>query len=104
MKVNAINIFRIFQESLTNIVRHSSATLVETILEQKEGNLLLTIKDNGKGFDPIEVKAKHSLGLIGMKERVRIFHGELIIEHNKPKGTVVKVKVPLMTEYINALP
>jgi signal transduction histidine kinase len=55
----------------------------------------LIIKDNGHGFDPNEAKKKNSLGLIGMKERVLMVQGELNIESEKLKGTVVTLKIPL---------
>ena len=88
------NIFRIYQEALTNIARHASATLVETILEHGDDDIRLIVKDNGQGFDFNEVRKKDSLGLVGMKERARMFHGDLVIEHNKPSGTVITLKIP----------
>ena len=91
------NIFRVYQEALTNIARHACATKVETQLEQKNDHIRLIIKDDGKGFDPDEVKTRNSLGLLGMKERALMLHGELTIESNTPKGTVVILKVPLLT-------
>ena len=90
----SINIFRVYQEALTNIARHANATLVETILKQEDNHISLVVKDNGEGFDLNEVKKKNSLGLIGMKERAAMFHGDLIIESNKPRGTVIILKVP----------
>jgi PAS domain S-box-containing protein len=90
------NIFRVHQEALTNIVRHAETTRIETALEKKDGWLLLIIKDHGKGFDVDEEKNKNSLGLIGMKERALMLHGELVIESVKRKGTVITLKVPLL--------
>src|SRR5438128_1164251 len=63
-----INLFRIVQESLTNVGRHSGATKVVIDLETHQNRLLLTIKDNGKGFDPVAAGKKGSLGLLGMRE------------------------------------
>jgi two-component system sensor histidine kinase DegS len=54
------------------------------------------IRDNGKGFDVDEEKDKNSFGLIGMKERALMLHGELVIESVKHKGTVITLKVPLL--------
>jgi len=88
------SIFRVYQEALPNIARHANATRVETVLEQKEGYIRLLIKDDGEGFDLNEVKTKRSLGLIGMKERALMFQGELVVERNKPKGTIVLLKIP----------
>lgn len=90
----ATNIFRVYQEALTNITRHAYATQVETLFEERDACIWLTIKDNGEGFDWNSVKTKNSLGLVGMKERARIFQGEIIIKPNNPQGTVVILKVP----------
>jgi PAS domain S-box-containing protein len=91
----ATNVFRIYQEALTNIARHSGATEVQTVLELKDGMLHLSIKDNGVGFDPKEVKKKKSLGLVGMKERARMFEGQLSFETNHPSGTNIELNIPL---------
>lgn len=90
------NIFRVYQEALTNIARHAQATLVETSITKKDGYVCLLIKDNGIGFDMEEVKNKNSLGLIGMRERALLFQGELDIKSEKRKGTVIILKVPLL--------
>ena len=89
------NVFRVHQEALTNIARHAQATQIETILERNDGSLLLVIKDNGNGFNVDEEKSINSIGLIGMKERALMLHGELTIESEKGKGTVVTLKVPI---------
>jgi signal transduction histidine kinase len=90
----AINIFRIYQEALTNIARHAQASQVQTTMLQQNGLIQLTIEDNGIGVDLNEVKNKKSLGLISMKERARLFKGEVMIEQRVPQGTVVTVKLP----------
>jgi PAS domain S-box-containing protein len=90
------NIFRVHQEALTNIARHAHATQIETTLLKKDNDwLLLTIQDNGKGFDLNDEKSKSSFGLIGMKERALMLRGELVIESVKGKGTIIKLNVPL---------
>jgi two-component system sensor kinase len=61
---------------------------------QQNGLIQLTIEDNGIGVDLNEVKNKKSLGLISMKERARLFKGEVMIEQRVPQGTVVTVKLP----------
>lgn len=91
----ATNIFRIYQESLTNIARHAEATFVSTELAMYENDLQLTVRDNGKGIDLELAKEKKSLGLIGMRERARMFNADLIIKNNVPSGTVIRLKVPL---------
>lgn len=90
------NVFRVYQEILTNVMRHAKATLVETNLAVKENNIILEVKDNGQGFDFEEVKNKGSLGLVGMKERVLLFNGQLIIDSKKSKGTIVTLRVPII--------
>ena len=87
------NLFRICQESLTNVMRHASATKVDCTI-QKEGNkIILMIEDNGEGFDTSQ-KTK-SLGLLGMQERALLINGELTIESSKESGTRIKVEVEL---------
>jgi PAS domain S-box-containing protein len=88
------NIFRVYQEALTNIARHAQANSVETTLEKKEGSIILTVKDDGNGIDPQPASRKNSLGLIGMRERAMLFNGELLIKSEKQKGTSVILKIP----------
>jgi PAS domain S-box-containing protein len=92
----ATAVFRVYQETLTNVARHADATIVETTLEESDEFVTLTVKDNGIGFDPNQVQMKNSLGLIGMKERVLLFRGELTIESSKTKGTLIILRVPLI--------
>jgi PAS domain S-box-containing protein len=87
------NLFRIFQESLTNIIRHANATIVEASLSQKNDTLVFTIADNGDGFET-NVTSR-TFGLLGMKERVIMINGIFNIESEAGKGTKIIVKVPL---------
>ncbi|NWF76113.1 MAG: CHASE2 domain-containing protein [Nitrospirae bacterium] len=87
-------IFRIFQETLTNIARHAHATKVNISLMKKSGNIELQIQDNGKGITEDEINNPKSFGLIGMRERVKIFGGNIIIKGMKDMGTQVTVKIP----------
>ncbi len=91
----ATNIFRIFQESLTNISRHSKATEVTTTLNIKEDLLTLNIKDNGIGFNETEIKNKKTLGILGMKERAVLIKGHYEIISDTDNGTSVIISVPL---------
>ena len=88
-------IFRIFQESLTNVARHAHATRVEARLERKADQLIFQVRDNGRGFDPAEAKARKSLGLVGMQERALMLNGELQVEGVPGAGTTMILRIPL---------
>jgi signal transduction histidine kinase len=89
------SVFRIVQEALTNVLRHSSATRVDINIEHQSDCVFLSITDNGKGVTPEEKRAQHSLGLAGMKERAHIAGGEMSIIGQAGKGTTVTVRVPV---------
>src|SRR5262249_28288174 len=91
----ATAVFRIFQESLTNIARHAKATEVQISVKRANGNLVLRLQDNGKGIQPEDVHGSRSLGILGMQERVRLLNGELSIDGSNGQGTVVSVDIPL---------
>jgi two-component system sensor histidine kinase UhpB len=88
-------VYRIFQETVTNIARHSNATMVKIFLEMRPHEILLHIKDNGRGIPQEKIESTTSFGLIGMRERVRILQGELKISGVKGRGTLVEVTIPL---------
>ena len=88
-------IFRIFQETMTNVVRHANATKVKIDLKQNGGELTLRVKDDGKGITDKQIASPNSIGLIGMKERVTFLGGRLKIAGGKHKGTTVTVSLPL---------
>ena len=87
-------LFRILQETLTNIVRHAQATHVKISIEEDTGFIILTVEDNGKGITEREVSDSKSLGLLGIRERALIFGGEVQISGSKGRGTRVEVKIP----------
>lgn len=90
-----IAFYRIVQEALNNVVRHSKAKSVDVILEPREGSLVLIIEDDGVGFDPQAVPGKAGrMGLFGMRERAEMLGGKLIIESGVGKGTTLVVEVP----------
>lgn len=91
----ATAIFRVFQETLTNVARHSQATLVEVQLELREGAFRLQVRDNGRGFDQADALTKHSLGILGMRERVELLGGGFDVDSVIGGGTTVTVIVPL---------
>ena len=89
----ATAVFRIFQEALTNIARHASASHVRVALELERGRIKLEVEDDGVGIP--ESAGNTSLGLLGMRERARRLGGECDIRRVEPRGTLVRVSVPL---------
>jgi signal transduction histidine kinase len=96
----AVAVFRIFQEALTNVARHSRATKVVVDLREGERDLfgdesfVLEIRDNGRGITQEEIMNPASLGLLGMKERVLSFGGEVSIRAESGGGTAVILQIP----------
>jgi PAS domain S-box-containing protein len=91
----ATALFRIFQEALTNILRHAQATSVAILIEEEAKELILEIKDNGRGITKDESSGSQSLGLVGMRERAQLVGGRLTLTGGAGKGTVLTVRVPL---------
>jgi PAS domain S-box-containing protein len=89
-----INLFRILQESLTNVARHAEATLIKVSLMNNINSFVLQISDNGKGFDKLRIAGKRTLGILGMKERTAMIGGTYEITGMPGKGTTVLVTVP----------
>jgi signal transduction histidine kinase len=87
--------FRIFQESLTNVARHSGAKTVRARYEVKDGALSLAVHDDGKGIESSVFDSPMSLGLLGMKERAEQLGGQIGFEKGDDGGTKVWVKVPV---------
>jgi len=88
-------IFRIFQEAMTNIARHAEATKVNIRLKGVNGKLEIQISDNGKGIKEDDIYSPNSLGLIGVRERIRPFNGELKLYTTKNGGTTLSVSLPV---------
>jgi PAS domain S-box-containing protein len=91
-------LFRVFQESLTNIARHARATSVEACLRAEAGWLLLEIRDNGRGITEPERQRGKSFGLLGMQERATLLGGEFSISGEPGRGTMVRVRIPIAVE------
>jgi signal transduction histidine kinase len=87
--------FRIFQETLTNIVRHANATRVDVNSTSDGGMVVLTVRDNGRGIMATEIKDRRSIGLLGMEERAALLGGEFQITGEPGRGTLVTVRIPL---------
>lgn len=90
-----IAVFRIFQETLTNIMRHAKATRVSVVLMREENKLILVVKDNGIGIPEESLSSRTSFGLMGMQERARFLGGQVKITGAPKKGTTVMVQIPL---------
>jgi len=89
-----IGVFRIVQEALTNVARHSGAGNVALELKVKPAAYVLTIEDDGRGFDPAEIPNPTSLGLLGMKERARYLGGDITVISAPKKGTKIVLTIP----------
>lgn len=90
----ATTIFRIFQEALTNVTRHSGATSVNAVLKMDTDSVILEVVDNGKGITEKEASKVGSFGLIGMEERIYPWDGQLTVSGVRGEGTTVKVLIP----------
>lgn len=91
----SIALFRIFQEALTNIERHSEATELTVKLDKSDQEIRLAIRDNGKGIPALQVVAETSFGLMGMRERAALCGGKLQIVAPPGEGTCVTVVIPV---------
>lgn len=88
-------VFRAFQEALTNIARHAQATKVGVSLKVMMDKLVLKIRDNGKGIAEADILSPESLGILGVRERIRPFGGELELNGALNKGTTVSIAIPI---------
>ena len=88
-------VFRIFQETLTNVTRHAQATEVHATLKRADGVLEMRVCDNGKGLTAEESPKRKSFGLLGIRERVREHNGDFMIRDGANGGTCVEVRIPL---------
>ncbi len=94
-EMRSITIYRIFQEALTNIMRHAQATDVEVAL-MKEGDFIaLSVSDNGRGIEEEEISDPRSLGLLGIRERAYSCNGSISIIGDKDRGTTITARFPL---------
>jgi signal transduction histidine kinase len=88
-------VFRIFQEALTNILRHAQATRIHIQTSEEDAEFILTITDNGRGITTRETLGTETLGLLGMRERAHLVGGRVNIAGNAGQGTVVTIRVPV---------
>jgi signal transduction histidine kinase len=93
-----MTLYRVVQESLTNVAKHAQATQVEFVIRKLPDRICMTICDNGKSFKPTSgppSNGQQRLGLLGMKERVRLINGQLDITPRLGKGTTLQLAIPL---------
>ena len=94
-------LFRIIQEALSNIRRHSHATEAEVKIQFDEDKIKITVSDNGKGFDLpkniVDLTRDGKLGLAGMQERARLINANLIMHSQPGNGTEIFVEVPMQS-------
>jgi signal transduction histidine kinase len=88
-------LFRVMQESLTNVARHARASRVEVTLERKREHAVLTVLDDGVGMDAQAQSKPRTFGLRGIRERVLLVGGEVAIESRPGEGTTVRARIPL---------
>jgi PAS domain S-box-containing protein len=97
-EARAVVVFRIVQESITNVARYAQATQVTIRLEQDQNELRVTVQDDGQGFDPAQAAGKKSFGLLGMRERALALGGRLDIQSAPQQGTTIALTIPLHTQ------
>jgi signal transduction histidine kinase len=94
----SLSLYRIIQEGLRNISKHACAEHISVFLEGTDHGVLLSVQDDGIGFDWTEVRKQPGLGLSSMRERARLMNGKLSIQSQPEKGTVISISVPLTRE------
>jgi signal transduction histidine kinase len=94
----SLSLYRIIQEGLSNISKHACAEHISVSLKGIDHDVLLSVQDDGLGFDSAEVKGKPGLGLSSIRERVGLIQGEFSIESQPGKGTRITVRAPLVKE------
>lgn len=95
-------LFRIFQESTTNVLRHAKASEVRVRMEKQDKEIVLTVEDNGIGFSPENLPINGSLGLMGMRERAEMLGGALDISSHPTTGTALRCRVPCQEDLDNS--
>jgi PAS domain S-box-containing protein len=98
----ATAVFRVLQESLTNVAKHAEATQVEATLERAEGTVILTVRDNGRGFRTSDPRKQGSYGLVGLRERAFLLGGDIRIESEPGRGTYMEMRMPVGEELESA--
>ncbi len=90
----ATTLFRILQETLTNIVRHAQASKVSVSLNESASKIVMIVDDNGRGVTKKQLESPEAFGLMGMRERIHYLNGDIDIQGKKKRGTIVRVALP----------
>lgn len=90
-----VGLFRTIQEAVNNVEKHAKATIINVVMEFRRDMVAITIEDNGMGFDTANNVGSESFGLVGMRERIKLLNGELIIKSMKGTGTKISIRVML---------
>ncbi|MCY7347745.1 MAG: histidine kinase [Pyrinomonadaceae bacterium] len=91
-----ISVYRIVQESVNNVIKYSNASVAQVVIKPSANTLLITIEDDGTGFDFEATKSKSGFGLVGLKERTQLLNGEFSIDSKIGQGTKITVKIPVV--------
>ncbi len=97
-----IKLHNIIQELVNNAIKHSEATIAEINLVEKNKKLLLSIKDNGKGFDTLKMSHKDGLGINQIDARIHMMSGKFIIDSHKGKGTKISIELPVYKKKVSS--
>jgi PAS domain S-box-containing protein len=98
----SVCLYRVLQEAVQNALKHSGSPQLAVALHRRENAITLTVQDAGTGFDPQKALEGHGLGLISMKERLKLVDGQLTIETRSPGGTTIRARVPLPPREVSA--
>jgi signal transduction histidine kinase len=91
----SVTLFRVLQEALTNVVKHSGADRATVAFGVEDDNVRMHVRDRGRGFEMANVQSYHGLGLISMRERLRLVRGSLTVSSSPSRGTDVEVVIPI---------
>lgn len=94
----AICIYRVAQESLRNVAKHSGADRAEVVLSVEQETVTLTVHDDGRGFSPERVSQRGGLGLVSIEERVRVLNGRVELDSEPGRGTTLRAHIPMPRE------
>ena len=86
-------VYRVAQEAITNVLKHAQASTLAVTLSLQNNQVILTVRDNGIGFDTSAVSGQAQFGLLGMKERVQFLNGTLVITSERGSGTTIQLTI-----------